>query len=216
MVIAELIEQPTRCPVARITGVCPTGTSITGPVLLYLQQAGVGGITAEQAGTQAIRQDEPAVFLQDKWQPRRNLTIQFGLRWEAQIFPKMVIAPSAALYGQYLSDPRFPSTGYLPNQTKEFQPRFGFVFDLLGNGKSSLRGSAGIFNARQNGLTEVGAITTNGVRIRTLTGSTTNSEIRERWDLLDEHGKRFTDGWFNSVFHLTLPDSGRTQTLRGP
>ena len=32
------------------TGVCPSGSSITGPVLLYLQQAGVGNITVEEGG----------------------------------------------------------------------------------------------------------------------------------------------------------------------
>jgi hypothetical protein len=42
-------------------------------------------ITAEQAGTQTIRQDEPAS--RTKWQPVSNLTVQLGLRWEAQIEP---------------------------------------------------------------------------------------------------------------------------------
>jgi hypothetical protein len=81
----------------------------------------------------------------------------------------MKIAPSAALYGPNLSDPLFPSNGTLPNQMKEFQPRLGFAFDIAGNGRSVLRGSAGIFNARQNMLTQVGAITTNGVQQQTLT-----------------------------------------------
>ena len=80
-----------------------------------------------------------------------------------------MIAPADTLYGQYLSNPAFPSTGHLPNQKKEFQPRVGFTFNIFGNGKSALRGSAGIFNARQNMLTEVGAITTNGVQQQTLT-----------------------------------------------
>src|SRR4051812_3361728 len=36
-------------------------------VLLYLQQAGVGDISVEEAGTQSIPQKEPAVFIQDSW-----------------------------------------------------------------------------------------------------------------------------------------------------
>ncbi|MGH2667888.1 MAG: carboxypeptidase regulatory-like domain-containing protein, partial [bacterium] len=44
-----------------------------GVVLLYLQQAGVGDYSVEEAGTQKIRQKEPALFLQDQWQPRSNL-----------------------------------------------------------------------------------------------------------------------------------------------
>ena len=119
--------------------------------------------------TANISNKEPAVYLQDTWQATRRLVLNYGLRWEAQFFPKPVIAPSMTAYGSNLTDPRFPSTGYLPNQTKEFQPRFGFVYDLGGNGKSVLRGSAGIFNARQNGLTQVGAITTNGVQQQTIT-----------------------------------------------
>jgi hypothetical protein len=86
-----------------------------------------------------------------------------------------VIDPSKTLYGPYINNPAyptFPSTGYLPNQKTQFQPRVGFAYDVLGGGRSVLRGSAGIFNARQNMLTEVGAITTNGVQQQTIVGVT--------------------------------------------
>ena len=66
------------------TGVCPGGASVTGPVLLYLQQAGVGGLSVEEAGTQSIPQKSLAFFVQDKWQPSRGLTVQYGLRWEGE------------------------------------------------------------------------------------------------------------------------------------
>src|SRR5205814_3438215 len=84
--------------------------------------------------------------------------------WEAQRFPDPVIPPSQTAYSPNLSDPNFPSTGKIPNQNKMFQPRLGFAWDIFGNGKSALRANAGIFNARQNMLTQVGAITTNGVQ----------------------------------------------------
>ena len=152
-------------------GNCPVGTTSNGsPLFLYLQDAGTkAGQTVQQAGYSKISNKEPAVFIQDTWQTTPRLTFNFGIRWEAQIFPQPAIAPSSTAYGTNLSDPRFPSTGYIPDQKKQFQPRFGFAYDLVGNGKSVLRGSAGIFNARQNGLTQVGAITTNGVQQQTLT-----------------------------------------------
>ena len=56
-------------------GRLPGRRDITGPLLLFLQQAGVGGLSAEEAGTQDIPQTEFALFVQDKWQPNRNLTI---------------------------------------------------------------------------------------------------------------------------------------------
>src|SRR5207245_11306007 len=66
--------------------------------------------------------------------------------------------------GPYLSNPLFPSDGTIHNQKKMFQPRLGFAWDAAGNGRSVLRGSWGIYNARQNMLTQVGAITTNGIQ----------------------------------------------------
>ena len=147
-------------------------TTCTGgsPLLLYLQDVGVRpGVTVQQAGYSDISNKEPAVYAQDTWQATQRLTLNYGLRWEAQVFPQPVIAPSQTAYGSNLTDPRFPSTGYLPNQYKQFQPRFGFVYDLRGDGHSVVRGSAGIFNARQNGLTQVGAITTNGAQQQTIT-----------------------------------------------
>jgi hypothetical protein len=126
----------------------------------------------QQAGYSSIANNEPAIYAQDTWQVLSRLTVNYGLRWEAQFFPDPVIPPSQTAYGQYLSNPAFPSTGYLPNQKTEFQPRVGFAYDILGGGTSVLRGSAGIFNARQNMLTEVGAITTNGVQQQTISGVT--------------------------------------------
>lgn len=58
--------------------------------------------------------------------------------------------------------------------------------------------------------------TTNGTRLKTISGSTTDGVLKVHWDLVDEQGRRFTGEFFDSVIHLTLPDSGRTQTLRGP
>jgi hypothetical protein len=58
--------------------------------------------------------------------------------------------------------------------------------------------------------------TTNGTVLKTFTGSTTNGVFNFLWDLVDDHGRRCTDPSFNSVFHITLPDSGRSQVLRGP
>src|SRR5687767_13408791 len=148
---------------------CPVGTTTTGgPLLLFLQGAGRNGPATDAAGFSDIKNEDYALFAQDKWQIRPNFTLSLGLRWEAQIFPDPVVPPSQTAYGIFLNDPRFPSDGTLPNQKKMFQPRLGFAWDIGGNGKSVLRGSAGIYNARQNMLTQVGSITTNGVQQQTI------------------------------------------------
>jgi hypothetical protein len=68
----------------------------------------------------------------------------------------------------------------------------------------------------RNGNYTIELNTTNGALIKTLTGSTSNGVIKVHWDLMDDQGRRFTNDIFNSVFHITLPDSGRSQTLKGP
>ncbi|HJZ67484.1 MAG TPA: TonB-dependent receptor, partial [Blastocatellia bacterium] len=139
-------------------------------LLLFLQGAGRNGPATDAAGASRIANQDYSLFAQDKWQVRPNLTFNYGLRWEAQIFPKPVVPPNQTAYGIFLSDPRFPSNGTLPNQKKMFQPRVGFAWDVLGNSKSLLRASWGIYNARQNMLSQVGSITTNGVQQQTIAG----------------------------------------------
>jgi hypothetical protein len=148
---------------------CPVGTTTTGGPLLFFLQDGIPGNVqgVPPPGASDIKNDDYAAFIQDKWQVRSNLTLNIGLRWEAQIFPDPIVPPAQTAYGQLLNDPRFPSDGTLHNQKKMFQPRVGFAWDIGGKGRSVLRGSYGIYNARQNMLTQVGSITTNGAQQRT-------------------------------------------------
>jgi hypothetical protein len=148
---------------------CPAGTTTTGgPLLFYLQDGIPSGLAnVPPPGASSVKNDDLAVFIQDKWQMRPNFTFNFGLRWEAQIFPNPVVPPDQTAYGPFLSDPRFPSDGTLHDQKKMFQPRVGFAWDISNNSKSVLRASWGIYNARQNMLSQVGSITTNGAQQRT-------------------------------------------------
>src|SRR5256885_1403081 len=160
-----------ECPngsFAKLGTACPGGTTASvSPLLLYLQGAGTG-LTNLTPGASDINNENYAIFLQDKWQIRPNFTLNYGLRWEAQIFPDPVIEPSKTAYAVNLADPRFPSDGKIPNASKMFQPRIGFAWDVKNNQKSVVRASWGIYNAQLNMLTQVGAITTNGVQQQTL------------------------------------------------
>jgi hypothetical protein len=147
---------------------CPGGATTGGPLLLYLQGAGLTGPATDAAGASNIKNEDIAAFAQDSWRVRPNLPLNYGLRWEAQIFPDPVVPPSATAYGIFLNDPRFPSDGTLPDQKSEWQPRLGFAWDISKVGKSVLRANAGIFYARQNMLSQVGSITTNGVQQQTI------------------------------------------------
>lgn len=144
---------------------CPAGNSVAGPLILYLQNGistGISGVPAPGAST--ITNQDLGLFVQDKWQVKSNFTLNYGLRWEAQIFPKPIISPTKTAYASLLSNPRFPSDGTLHSPKKEFQPRLGFAWDLSKKGRSVLRASYGIYYGRQNMLSQVGSITDNGAQ----------------------------------------------------
>jgi hypothetical protein len=158
------------------TGSCPATHQISGPVALYLQQAGVGGLTVDEAGTQTIIQNELALFLQDSWKPRANLTLNYGLRWEAQIQPDL-ITPVADLFyapfiGQTVTNAKgtfeFPGNGTIPSDYSMFQPRLGIAYDVKGDGKQVIRGNAGLYYARIPGLNLASSRSTDGSRGQTL------------------------------------------------
>src|SRR6185312_12256990 len=77
--------------------------------------------------------DEMAIFAQDSWRVRPNLTLNYGLRWEGQYNPSPE-ANNTAMIAKVTKAGVFPS-GHLadPTQindnTKQFGPRFGFAWD---------------------------------------------------------------------------------------
>ena len=149
------VTAPATCP----GGGTPTG----GPLLFYLQGAGLSGPATDAAGASTISNDEFSLFVQDQWQPSSNLTINYGLRWDAQRMPETV-DPRTTAYGAFLNDPAFPSDGTIPSQWGMIQPRFGIAWDVNDDGTSLVRASAGVYSARQNMLSQVGSVTTNGVQ----------------------------------------------------
>jgi len=83
-----------------------------------------------------------------------------------------------------------------------FDPRLGAAFQLR--------------LPEMNGRFVLKCQTTDGALLKTITGATTNGIVNVRWDLKDEQGRRLSADIFNSLWTITLPDSGRSQTLKGP
>jgi hypothetical protein len=131
-------------------------------LLLFLQFAPLGGRTVEEAGTQAFTQLEPEFYVQDKWQPRPNLSISYGLRYYAQLEEQPILPLDQRRYGQFVGQPGFPSDGSIPSEKKGWQPRLGISWDPKGDAKTVIRGSFGVFYARIPGLVLAGARNTDG------------------------------------------------------
>jgi hypothetical protein len=86
-----------------------------------------------------------AGFFQDDWRATKNLTINFGVRYEFSSVPQ----EANNLLGNF--DPKAGmvqvghgiSSLYNPYH-KSFGPRGGFAWDILGNGRTVLRGGGGL------------------------------------------------------------------------
>jgi hypothetical protein len=151
-------------------GACPVGTVISGPVLLYLQQAGVGGRTVEEAGTQVIPQHDLAFFIQDNWKATPTLTVNYGVRWEGQKQPDPITPPELVFFNGFIGQTvtnatgsyAFPSDGTIPSDLKMFQPRLGIAWDRNADGTDVVRAAAGLYYARIPGLNLASARSTNG------------------------------------------------------
>jgi hypothetical protein len=152
------------------TGSCPAGEDFSGPLLLFLQFAGVGGLTPEEAGTQAIEQQEYAVFFQDSWKPTSNLTFDYGLRWEGVDQAEPITPPSEVFYSDFIGQTRdtpagpmeFPSDGTIPDDMEQWQPRFAMAWTPKGRSDGVLRLNSGLYHARIPALTLAGPRNTNG------------------------------------------------------
>jgi hypothetical protein len=98
-------------------------------------------------------QREFAGYMEDSFHVIPRLTVTMGFRYDAELEPA---APA---------NPAVPGTGVDPSDTTMWQPRLGLAWDAYGTGKTIIRVSSGLFDARTPAYILQPIFTDNGTKV---------------------------------------------------
>ena len=112
-----------------------------------------GGMDQYEIGSQsgyfANIGQEDGLFAQDEWRVNRNMTLNYGMRWDYLSRPFEAHNQQSAFNVDtgtvMLANKNGVSRSIVDQDYHNFGPRLGFAYDLKGDGKTVVRGGFGIF-----------------------------------------------------------------------
>jgi len=138
------------------------GANNTGNYLANFVTARVSNFAQDNAeAVQDMKYHQISFFFNDQWKASRRLTLTGGLRfehmgnwvpndpygvavWDPATYNNTSSAPAYTGLQWHSIDAAIPTSGF-PSKTLFIEPRFGFAYDIFGNGKTVVRGGAGLF-----------------------------------------------------------------------
>jgi hypothetical protein len=148
------------------------GAAHTGSALAAFMLGEVNGASVQMSDLIQSRASYLALYLQDDWRVRDRLTLNYGLRWEAE-FPRYEANNRQNSFDPDAMNPVSGTPGVVTfagvdgtperafrTDLNNFEPRFGFAYQVNELGRTVLRGGAGVFHGPtiSNSIGDVAAL----------------------------------------------------------
>jgi len=117
------------------------------------QRVFLNGFNPDNVELDGYWQHELGLFIQDTWQPKPNLTVNYGVRYEAQNhddprYPTVGNTGEIPLVRQAPGTDLRPVPQTIKDDKNNFGPRLGVSWDPNSDGKTVIRGAVGIYYGR--------------------------------------------------------------------
>lgn len=103
------------------------------------------GYAGETNPAARVRSNKLGIYAQDDWSVNENLKLTYGLRIDGLFYNNKDLITNNAIYDLDYNGRRI-DTGKWPNISLDFSPRFGFVWDVMGDKVLKVRGGTGLFS----------------------------------------------------------------------
>ncbi|HMF02280.1 MAG TPA: carboxypeptidase regulatory-like domain-containing protein [Terriglobia bacterium] len=139
------------------------GSQFTGLPLADFLLGKPSSFTQSTPNTDYMRKWYVALYVADTWKVNQRWTVSYGLRWEPDLAETLTLGRVATYSEQrradgirstvfknaplgfyFPGDPGFPGKRGRDRNIATFAPRLGFAWDVKGDGKTSVRASAGL------------------------------------------------------------------------